>query len=67
MLRSLLTFRSVGFEVIPHVSPLPSNLAYTKKAFTVFSEYMGLIKYALQGRFLTRSSPELHRQKIETL
>jgi uncharacterized SAM-binding protein YcdF (DUF218 family) len=57
MLRSLLTFRSVGFEVIPHLSPLPSNLAYTKKSFTVFSEYIGLIKYALQGRFLARATP----------
>ena len=58
MLRSLLTFRSVGFEIIPHVSPVPSNLASTKKALIVLSEYMGLFKYALQGRFLPRRDPE---------
>ena len=54
MLRSLLTFRSVGFEVIPYLSPLPANLPSAKKSLTVFSEYMGLIKYAVQGRFSPR-------------
>lgn len=62
MLRSLLTFRSVGFRVIPHLSPPPSDLASREAAITVFSEYMGLIKYALQGRFFPRRPPELDAQ-----
>ncbi len=60
MLRSLLTFRSLGFRVIPHAIPLPSNLAQEEKALKVVSEYMGLIKYALQGRFLPQRSSELN-------
>ena len=62
MLRSLLTFRSVGFEVIPYLSPLPSNLSSPKKSLAVFSEYMGLIKYAMQGRFQrSPSAPQVIR------
>lgn len=67
MLRSLLTFRSVGFTVIPHLSPPPSDLASRKKAITVFSEYMGLIKYALQGRFFPRRPAELDGPQVGVL
>jgi hypothetical protein len=56
-------YRSVGFEVIPYLSPLPSNWAYTKKSFKVFSEYVGLIKYAFQGWFLQQRPPELSSQE----
>jgi len=56
MLRSLLIYRSVGFRVIPHASPLPADLAQREKSFTVFYEYMGLLKYALEGRLLPRGS-----------
>jgi uncharacterized SAM-binding protein YcdF (DUF218 family) len=55
MLRSLLTFRSVGFTVIPHTSPLPSDLAPPKRAMIVFYEYMGLVSYGLQGEFFPQS------------
>ncbi len=67
MLRSLLTFRSVGFTVIPHVSPLPADLGSGEEALTVFYEYMGLIKYALQGRFFSRRFPELDNPKLAVL
>jgi uncharacterized SAM-binding protein YcdF (DUF218 family) len=56
MLRSLLTFRNIGFTVIPHTSPLPSDLAPMKKAMMVFYEYMGLLSYGIQGYFLPHSS-----------
>ncbi len=55
MLRSLLTFRGLGFEVIPHPSPIPNELANTKKAMLVFYEYMGLFSYGLRGRFLPQN------------
>lgn len=51
MLRSLLTFRGLGFEVIPHPSPIPPGLAPSKKAMLMFYEYMGLVSYGLQGEF----------------
>jgi uncharacterized SAM-binding protein YcdF (DUF218 family) len=54
MLRSLLTFRSLGFEVVPHINPLPQRLDTKKKAFLVFREYLGLVGYGLRGRFLPR-------------
>lgn len=57
MLRSKLTFESLGFEVMPYVNPLPTQLDSKKKAFLVFREYLGLISYGLQGRFLPRETP----------
>lgn len=54
MLRSLLTFRSLGFTVIPHTSPLPPNLPRQEEALRVFAEYLGLVSYGLRGRFLPR-------------
>lgn len=67
MLRSLLTFRSLQFRVIPHVSPSSSSLDRQEKSLTVFYEYMGLLKYALQGRFLPRTSPELNQPQVGVL
>jgi uncharacterized SAM-binding protein YcdF (DUF218 family) len=58
MLRSLLTFRSLGFTVIPHTSPLPPDLPHQEEALKVFSEYMGLVSYGLRGRFFPRQSAE---------
>ncbi len=55
MLRSLLTFRSLGFTVIPHASPLPSDLGQGQKAMIVFYEYMGLVSYGLRGHFLPQA------------
>jgi uncharacterized SAM-binding protein YcdF (DUF218 family) len=54
MLRSLLTFRSLGFDVIPHANPLPPTLDGKKTGSLVFREYVGLISYGLWGRFLPR-------------
>jgi uncharacterized SAM-binding protein YcdF (DUF218 family) len=64
MWRSLLTFRSFGFEVIPHISPLPPNLAANRKARIVVYEYMGLVSYGLQGRFLPQSLSEVKEAEI---
>lgn len=55
MLRSLLTFRALGFTVIPHISPFPPDLDPRKKAFFVFREYAALVSYALLGRFSPNS------------
>ncbi|MGB3518447.1 MAG: YdcF family protein [Elainellaceae cyanobacterium] len=55
MLRSFLTFRSLGFDVIPYPTP------FSKGGDTIFSgrvlskEYRGLLGYAAVGRFLPRS------------
>ncbi|MBV8885590.1 MAG: YdcF family protein [Chroococcidiopsidaceae cyanobacterium CP_BM_RX_35] len=59
MWRAMLTYRSYGFEVIPHPSPLPSNLAPIKEALIVFYEYAGLVSYGLQGHFLPHSLSEV--------
>ncbi|NJO30309.1 MAG: YdcF family protein [Richelia sp. SL_2_1] len=58
MLRSLLTFRNVGFEVIPHTSPAP-HLPQTRKAMMMFYEYMGLVKYGLKGEL----TPQIAKQE----
>lgn len=59
MLRSLLTFRSLGFTVVPHASPLPPDLPHSEEALRVFSEYLGLVSYGLRGRFFPRQSPAM--------
>lgn len=55
MLRSLLIFRSWGFRVIPHPSPLPPSLAPREKAFLTYKEYIKLAGYGLLGRFFPRN------------
>lgn len=57
MLRSLLTFRSFGFEVIPHTSPMPRRIDRAERAALVFREFCGIVSYGLRGRFAPRSLP----------
>lgn len=59
ILRSLLTFRSFGFTVIPRTSPLPPGLSPRRKTLMVFYEYLGLISYGLQGRFFPQRLPDV--------
>lgn len=54
MARSLLTFRSLGFEVIPHPSPVPHDLNSQKQHFLVVREWVGLISYGMMGRYFSR-------------
>lgn len=58
LLRSLLTFRSLGFIVTPHSSPLPTYLDNKKKALLVFREYLGIASYGIRGRFLPRKAAD---------
>lgn len=55
MLRSLLTFRSVGFDVIARSHALPHYLSRTRRGWIVYREYFGLLTYSLRGRFAPRS------------
>ena len=64
MLRSLLTFESVGFEVIPHSSPVPSALVQSRKVMLVLYEYMGLVSYSLRGHFLPLNQTQKENQQV---
>ncbi|HEY9642117.1 MAG TPA: YdcF family protein [Coleofasciculaceae cyanobacterium] len=59
MLRSLLTFSSLGFSVIPHISPMPADLNSVKLSLLALREYAGLLSYYALGRFRQRSIYEL--------
>lgn len=60
MLRSLLTFQSFGFDVTPHMSPLPNTFKKPGDGLLVFREWFGLIAYGLMGRYFTRQvAPEM--------
>ena len=59
MLRSFLLFRNVGFTVVPHLSPLPTQWTTLQQLKTIFREYVGLLHYVLMGRFKQRSTAEL--------
>lgn len=56
MLRSLLTFRGFGFEVIPFPSTSLQSLDRTSRTKLVLREYMGLVSYGLLGRFSAHAS-----------
>jgi uncharacterized SAM-binding protein YcdF (DUF218 family) len=55
MLRSLMTFQSLGFTTVPHFSPLSERLSIQKRGLLVFREYFGLASYKIKGRFSPRS------------
>ncbi len=57
MWRSLLTFQSFGFKVIPHFSPLSKKTAPIRKRFIVFRETVGLLSYGLMGRYSPKEVP----------
>lgn len=57
MLRSFLTFRSLGFQVIPYLNPLPVQFQPRKEAFLLVREYLGLVSYGALGRFSPREVP----------
>lgn len=55
MLRSIFTFRSFSFQVIPYTSPLPPLTAKEKEKLW-HREYGGLFLYSLLAWFLPQSS-----------
>lgn len=57
MWRSLLTFQSFGFKVIPHYTPLSPDTIPTKKRFLFVREAIGLFNYAILGRYRSRDVP----------
>ncbi|MCJ8280181.1 MAG: YdcF family protein [Rivularia sp. ALOHA_DT_140] len=63
MLRSLLTFRNVGFKVIPHQSPTP-HLNQSRKAMMMIYEYMGLVKYGLKGELAPQNMAKQNEPQI---
>lgn len=67
MLRSFLLFRSFGFTVIPHLSPLPADWSSKEQMMAVLREYFGLMKYAFTNRFRQRSPTELKQVSQEAL
>ena len=57
MLRSLLTFESFGFKVIPHTSPLNPEIDHIHRRFLIVRESVGLVSYGLMGRYFARKVP----------
>ncbi len=57
--RSWLTFQSLGFEVIPHASPLSPDLSERRTALLVVRECLGLVTYGLLGRYEPRTVTEM--------
>ncbi len=55
MLRSIFIFRSYGFQVIPHTSPLP-QLTVKENEKLLNREYKGLFFYSLLGWYLPQNS-----------
>lgn len=55
MLRSFLTFRSLGFKVIPYPTPFSQNDNSQFPGKVISKEYRGILGYAALGRFLPRT------------
>ncbi len=64
MLRSLLTFRSFGFDVTPKSVPVPSTLTSMQVSILAIREYLGLLSYSILGRFQPRTAPELQSSNL---
>lgn len=67
MLRSLLLFRSYGFTVLPYFSPLPPKLSSKDQVLLMAREYLGLLRYKLEGRFEPRPQTELEHPSAAVL
>lgn len=66
MLRSLLTFRGMGFSITPHITPLPAEMSSAERSLLALREYPGLLSYALLGRF-NRQLSDLKQPPAKTL
>lgn len=64
LMRSFLTFRSFGFEVVPHSSPLPNRMGYPSQRRLVMRESFGLLTYGLLGRYFPRSDRPIANASI---
>ena len=51
MWRALLEFSDEGFTVIPHTSPMPTNMSFLDKSFLTFREYFFLIALNIKRLF----------------
>jgi uncharacterized SAM-binding protein YcdF (DUF218 family) len=67
MLRSWLTFRSLGFEVIPHMSPGLNSREGYHLPVGVLREYVGLLSYSVLGRFMPRQAPDQLFAQVDLL
>ena len=67
MLRSLLLFRSVGFTVFPHLSPLPPQWDSLQRIQIIARECLSLIKHWLNGYFQPRSISEIEHPSTEVV
>ncbi|MGA7932884.1 MAG: YdcF family protein [Kovacikia sp.] len=67
MRRSVLSFDSFGFTVLPYPSPLPAQMGFQDQLISIAREYLGLAKYSFTGRFRQRSSAELDHPSREVL
>ncbi|MGF1537700.1 MAG: YdcF family protein [Elainellaceae cyanobacterium] len=68
MLRAMLIFRSVAFDVTPHPIPIPAQLGTQQQRLKlVLREYAGLIHHALTGKFWRRSPDALDNPPPEVL
>ena len=63
MLRSVLLFRSFGFETVPYPVEIPATLPTIEKTALALREYTGLISYALLGRFQPRKTSVVRLNK----
>lgn len=67
MWRSLLDLRDQGFTLIPHISPLPNNMAFMDKAFLTFREYLFLITSSLYQLFHGQRVPNVNNPELQNL
>jgi uncharacterized SAM-binding protein YcdF (DUF218 family) len=70
MLRSMLIFRTAGFQVIPHPTSLPPRFSFWEQQRCLLREYLALIQYIFFGEhngFTTNHSPTTSVEAIEQI
>ncbi|MGG6295552.1 YdcF family protein [Leptolyngbya sp. AN02str] len=61
IMRSFLTFRSFGFQVVPYVSAVPEHMSVNYQRRMVVRETLSLVGYGLLGRYFPRGDRMLAR------
>ncbi len=67
MLRAFLLFQGYGFEVIPRMASWADWVPHQERSFLAIREYLGLVSYALLGRFRHPSPEQFPELVAETI
>lgn len=70
MWRAALTFRQLGFIVVPNIAPYPSDFSSLDESVVALRQYLGLLAYFALGRLeggLSKTSPNPSLRSLDCM